>query len=175
MQIGIDTVGSPGAITSSAIGTGTLTFDGGTLQGDGAFSTYTIANAAQITANGGTIDANTNFLTLSGNITDAAAAHGALNVTDSSGFGGTVVLSGTNTYSGGTTISNGAPVQVTNTSSVGSGTVTLNGGQFQAGVNNLVFGNAFGLTSVAGGSAIDFNGYTLTIAGNISDSSGPAP
>ncbi len=178
VRVGVDSVfNTPGdptsGIVSSAIGTGTLTFDGGTLQGDGAFSSYTIANAAQITANGGTIDANTNFLTLSGDIADAAGAHGALTVTDSSGPGGIVVLSGANTYSGGTTISNGVFLQVTNNSSVGTGGVTLNGGAFQAGAGSLVFSNAFGLTSVVGGSAIDANGYTLTIAGNINDSGGP--
>ena len=40
LRVGVDTVGAPGAITSSAIGTGTLTFDGGTLQAGG---NYTIA------------------------------------------------------------------------------------------------------------------------------------
>lgn len=43
------------------------------------------------------------------------------------GGGGTLVLSGVNTYSGGTVIS-ASVVQVTNNSSVGTGTVTLDGG-----------------------------------------------
>src|SRR6202043_2603989 len=50
-----------------------------------------------------------------------------------------LTLSGTNTYSGGTTISAGT-LQVTNNSSIGTGDVTLNGGTFQAdGLSDLTF------------------------------------
>jgi autotransporter-associated beta strand protein len=80
----------------------------------------------------------------------------------------TLVLSGANTYTGGTTISAGA-LQVTNNSSVGSGNVTLNGGLFQAGgLSNLTFSNNFKINNTAFGSAIDANGVLLTISGNIS-------
>ena len=106
VQVGSDTVGVPGAITSSALGTGTLTFDGGTLRGGGDF---TIANAGLLTAAGGTIDAAGHTFTLAGAIADSWGNNGpgTLTITDSAGAGGTVVLSGANTYSGGTVLSGG--------------------------------------------------------------------
>jgi fibronectin-binding autotransporter adhesin len=144
--------------------TALVTFNGGTLQGDGTSSSIGFTNPIQITGNGGTIDANTDNLNFSGNITDAVAGtKGALTITDSSGFGGVIELSGTNTYSGGTTVSNLATVQVINNSSVGTGTVTLNNGQFQAGATGLAFTNNFAITTLGG--ALDANGNTLTILG----------
>jgi autotransporter-associated beta strand protein len=102
-------------ILNSAIGTGTLTFNGGTLQaGDTNFSSdhtgFFIANAAQVTSSGGTIDANGQIFTLAGNIGDnALSIGGTLNIVDSSaGGGGTVVFSGANTYSGATFVGNGS-------------------------------------------------------------------
>jgi autotransporter-associated beta strand protein len=83
-----------------------------------------------------------------------------------------LTLSGTNTYSGGTTISSFGTLQVTNNSSVGTGTVTLQDGLFQAGADGLIFSNAFRINNTPGGSAIDANGYALTISGNITDGSG---
>jgi autotransporter-associated beta strand protein len=86
----------------------------------------------------------------------------------------TLILSGTNTYTGGTTISGFGTVQVTNNSSVGSGTVTLEDGQFQAGAAGLTFNNSFRINQTLAGSAIDANGFVLTISGNITDGSGGA-
>jgi autotransporter-associated beta strand protein len=80
----------------------------------------------------------------------------------------TLVLSGTNTYSGGTTVSNFGVLQATNNSAVGSGTVTLSSGEFQAGgTSNLTFANTFTVLSTPGGSALDANGLTLTLSGNV--------
>src|SRR5258708_2784986 len=85
----------------------------------------------------------------------------------------TLILSGTNTYSGGTTISGGGTLQVTNDSSVGTGNDILNnGGVFQAdGLSDLTFINNFKVNPTGG--FLDSNGIRLTIAGNISDGSGP--
>ena len=83
--------------------------------------------------------------------------------------GGTLVLSGANTYSGGTVISAGI-LQVTNNSSVGTGTVTLDGGTFRAdGASDLTFTNNFAIN--APGGTIDNNLTVLTLSGNITDSS----
>ena len=84
----------------------------------------------------------------------------------------TLILAGTNTYSGGTTISSGGALQVTNNSSVGSGAVTLDSGRFQAdGLSDLTFTNNFKVN--AGGGTIDANGIALTISGNITDGNAP--
>ena len=84
------------------------------------------------------------------------------------------MLSGVNTYSGGTTISAGV-VQVKNStpgtsSSVGTGAVTLNGGTFQAGANNLTFSNAFALNTADG--SVDTNSNTLTLSGAMANGNG---
>ena len=87
---------------------------------------------------------------------------------------GAVELSAANTYSGGTVISGGT-VRVTNSdpgtsSSVGTGTVTLDGGKFQAGANNLDFSNTFEVNTPGG--TIDTNGNTLTVSGTIGNGNG---
>ncbi|AUC95800.1 hypothetical protein CWS35_17285 [Bradyrhizobium sp. SK17] len=170
LVVGTDTVGTPGAIVSSAIGTGRLTFDGGTLQAGG---NYTIANEAAINANGGTIDSNGYRFTYSGNIADGAGGSGSLLIKDSTGTGAPVTLSGSNTYSGGTSVI-GTTVRATNSSSFGSGAVTLQDARVQiGGTSNLTIANNFNINSSTYGSALDANGKTLTIAGNIADGNGP--
>ena len=114
-----NTGGPSSGILNSAIGTGTLLFNGGTLQaGDANFSTdltgFTLANAAQITHSGGTIDAAGQIFTLSGNISDnALSSGGALNIVNSNATAGTVVFSGTNSYSGDTIVGGGTSNPVT--------------------------------------------------------------
>ncbi len=89
--------------------------------------------------------------------------------------GGTAILSGENTYSGGTTITDGTTVEVTNSnpevsSSIGTGELTLDNGILEAGANNLTFSNAVTLTS--NGGTFDTNGNTLTWNGVISGDGG---
>jgi autotransporter-associated beta strand protein len=86
----------------------------------------------------------------------------------------TLTLSSANVYTGGTVVGGGGTLQVTNNSSVGTGTVTLENGQFQAGAAGLAFSNNFKINNTLSGSAIDANGYTLTISGNITDGIGGA-
>jgi autotransporter-associated beta strand protein len=87
---------------------------------------------------------------------------------------GTLQLLGVNTYSGGTFVGGGGTLLVTNSSSVGTGAVTLDNGQFQgAGAAILTFSNNFKINNTTFGSAIDANGQLLTISGNITDGNGP--
>jgi autotransporter-associated beta strand protein len=113
LQLGVDAVfnvvGQPASgIVTSAIGTGTLTFNGGRLQSLG-FSERAIANAVHITANGGTIDSGSGFFRITGDITDAPGASGGRLTFESIAGGGLrlVALSGNNTYSGVTYIDSG--------------------------------------------------------------------
>ena len=82
----------------------------------------------------------------------------------------TLILSGNNTYSGGTVISAGT-LQVTNNNSVGTGAITLDGGTFQAdGVSNLTFTN--GVTITPTGGTVDNNGTVLTLSGVVANDGG---
>jgi uncharacterized protein with beta-barrel porin domain len=162
LQVGVDTVyntaNTPSSgIKSSAIGTGTLTFDGGTLQGpDSGANSTTIANAVQINGTGGTIDSNhSNNFTLSGNITNGNAMIGSLTIEDTTGDSG-VLLSGRNTYSG--------PTIIMSTSEIiagSAGALSPNSAFSVAGFLNLAgFGNT--IYSLSGTGFV--GGGTLTIA-----------
>ena len=157
---------------ANSVGSGTITLDGGTFQMQSpTVSTIAFSNNIVVNAAGGTVDAAGAQVNLQGVIADGVGA-GVLQLADSSGGFGVTILSGTNTYSGGTLVT-GATVQVTNNSSVGTGTVTLNNSAFQAdGLSNLTFTNNFKINNSANGSAIDTNGTTLTITGNITDGTG---
>ncbi|WP_164988378.1 autotransporter outer membrane beta-barrel domain-containing protein [Bradyrhizobium betae] len=159
------------ATSDTSISSGAVTLNGGTFQVDG-FSNLTFANAFKVNTAGGAIDNNGTVLTLVGLISNGDGDTGVLKVTDSSGGFGTTVLSAPNTYSGGTKVI-GATLQVTNNQSAGTGTITLESGLFQAdGLSDLTIGNNFKINGGGPGGAIDSNGTTLTIAGNISDGVG---
>ncbi|WP_245284737.1 autotransporter domain-containing protein [Bradyrhizobium sp. th.b2] len=102
---------------------GRLIFDGGTLEVSGAG--FTSSRAVQIGSNGGTVQADTGSLALSGVIADLGGATGAVTKTGN----GTLVLSGNNTYSGGTII-NAGMLQLSGAGTLGaaSATTTVNGG-----------------------------------------------
>ncbi|WP_245452624.1 autotransporter outer membrane beta-barrel domain-containing protein [Bradyrhizobium sp. C9] len=102
---------------------GRLIFDGGTLEVSGAG--FTSSRAVQIGSNGGTVQADGGLLTLSGVIADLGGATGAVTKTGN----GTLVLSGNNTYSGGSIINAGV-LQLFGAGTLGaaSGTTTVNSG-----------------------------------------------
>jgi autotransporter-associated beta strand protein len=84
-----------------SLGNGSLTLDGGTLQPVGVISW---GIPIKINGAGGTIDAHAApFFQLGGDISDGTGGPGPLTLT-SSGGPGVLYLSGTNTYSGATTI-----------------------------------------------------------------------
>jgi autotransporter-associated beta strand protein len=153
---------------NNAVGSGVVTLDGGTFRSGAANLNF--ANDFLINATGGTIDNGHRRLTLSGVISDGIGAPAQLTLIG--GPNGTTILSGVNTYSGGTLVSR-TTVQVRNNSAVGTGTVTLNQGQFQAGAANLNISNSFAINDTPAGSAIDNNNRVLTLSGNITDGNGP--
>ena len=116
--------------TSSSIGTGSLTLNGGTLRYTGvALGTANFSTA--LGANGGTLDAVSSIFysgTLSGS--------GTLNILDSSGGGNAwLFTTGSPGFTGNINIGSGSPGSgflqvrgVTSANQVGTGTVTVNGG-----------------------------------------------
>jgi autotransporter-associated beta strand protein len=157
----------------SALGTGRLTMAQGTTLAFDSSANYTVANNI-------TISGDPTFTTPAGTtqtISGVISNGGLPGIVEVNG-GGTLVLSGANTYSGGTNVI-GSNLRVTNStlgisSSVGTGPVTLQGAQFQAGAAGLTFSNNFKINNTPPGSAIDANGFLLTISGNITDGSGGA-
>ncbi|QEL26902.1 hypothetical protein FQV39_30015 (plasmid) [Bosea sp. F3-2] len=162
-----------GSITGSgalAIGggtqflTGTNTYAGGTVIavgsalriGDGGTSGSIVGNVT----NDGTLTFNrSNDISFSGNISGSGSLRklGA----------GTLVLSGFNTYNGGTLVTAGV-LQAGSPDAIGSGMLTLNGGTFRAGTSFInSFANPIGLGAVGG--TIDVNGQVMLLSGNISD------
>ncbi len=62
-------------------------------------------------------------------------------------------------------------MQANNSNAVGTGAVTLDGGRFIAGANNLSFSNQFKIDNLfnANGGIIDNGGMTLTLSGVIAN------
>jgi autotransporter-associated beta strand protein len=174
LQLGVDSVfnvvGQPSSgIVSSAIGKGTLTFDGGTLQSL-PLSERAIANAIQITANGGTIDSGSGFFRITGDITDAPGSIGGRLTFESIAGAGLreVALSGNDTYSGityidsGTVIANSTTALSLNSAFEVNTGATLTLSSFSNSIASLADGNAGGgvvQNASASGTA------TLTITG----------
>jgi fibronectin-binding autotransporter adhesin len=102
----------------------------------------------------------------SGTITDEAGGSEVLAL-DIAGAG-TQVLSGSNSYTGGTTLESGATLGIGSNSALGAGGLTLNGGTLQA-EGDFTVGNA---TTVSAGSTIDANGHNFTLSSAISGSAG---
>ena len=99
-------------VNQTSVGTGMVTLDGGTLY---FHENSTLANAFTIGAGGGTISGEPVSIAIGGNIAGA----GALTKLGT----GVLTLSGTNTYSGGTTVSAGT---LTGTTSSVQGAIANN-------------------------------------------------
>jgi len=152
---------------SSALGTGTVSMAAGTTLSFLNAANYTLTNKFQISGDPIFTPPVNTTQTISGTISNATGPAPA-GIVDMEGAG-TLVLSGTNSYSGGTIISAGT-VQVTNDNSVGTGTVTLDGGTFQAGAAGLSFSNNFAINPTNG--TIDTQAKTLTLSGTVADGTG---
>ncbi|WP_205965773.1 beta strand repeat-containing protein, partial [Paraburkholderia guartelaensis] len=139
---------------------GNLSFDGGTLAVTG--SGFTSARSTTLNAGGGTFDiAPSGTLTMNGVISGV----GALAKTDS----GTLVLAGANTYTGGTTISEGT-LQLGNGGTSGSivGNVANDGTLAFDRSDTLTYGGV-----VSGTGALVQMGTGTTVLNAISTYSGP--
>ncbi|UNK61500.1 autotransporter outer membrane beta-barrel domain-containing protein [Buttiauxella ferragutiae] len=138
---------------------GALAFNGGTLESSGTFST---ARTTTLNTKGGTLDVDTGkTLTLSGVISGV----GKLTKTDA----GKLVLSGANTYSGGTEISAGT-VSVASDSALGAadGVLTIDNATLETSAS--MTSTRTTMLNAAGATLNVDDGTTLTLNGIIEGS-----
>ena len=103
--------------TQLAAGNVTSRFAGGTLT---AATTGTVANNFTVASQGGTIDTSNQTLTATGTVSDSGTGAGALTVKG----GGKLVLSGNNSYTGGTYVDGGV-LQLNSTTAAGTGAIHM--------------------------------------------------
>src|ERR1700731_1828761 len=142
------------------LGTGPLSFDGGTLQALATGGGITSTKAITLNGGGGT------FLADTGTTSTLNRARGGVGAFTKDGLG-TLPLSGANAYSGGTTISAGVLiVSADNNLGVPSGGLTFNGGTLQFG-SAFNLGNTRTITLNGSGGTFDTNGFNTSISQGI--------
>jgi fibronectin-binding autotransporter adhesin len=184
LQIGSDSVGSVGSITSSAIGKGGLTLNAGKISSDSSTS-RTLLNAVTFggnitigdTTNNGTLTFSaaadlggaTRVLTVdSGVILGGVVSNGSITKEGS----GVLTLSAANTYSGGTQL-NAGTVVLGHADGLGSaGTITLGGGTLQYGSGVSTDLSARFSTAASQQYLIDTNGNNVTFGTGLTSSGG---
>jgi fibronectin-binding autotransporter adhesin len=155
----------------SASGTGPFGYNSAVTGGGGILNLNNFNVSIGSLAGSGTVAMGTGTLTVGGNNASPATYSG--NITGSGGLvkvgTGTLNLSGSSTYSGGTVIDSG-PVLLGNGSSLGTGTITLAGGAL-VGNGNFTLTNS--IVAQAGTNSLLYivaNQGNLNLTGNITGS-----
>lgn len=183
--------GTQGSLTGPVMNNGVLAFNrsdvlgfGGVTSGSGALKQLgagtLILTGANTYSGGTTVAAGTLQIggggtagSIIGNVMNSAAL--AFNRSDDISFAGaisgsgilkqlgagTLTLTGTNTYSGGTQI-NAGRVQIASTANLGSGSLSLDGGTLAVGANSFSLGRSVQLNAGGGGFEVGA-GATLTL------------
>ncbi len=150
---------------NKALGTGNLAISDGTTLRAGA-ADLALANNIDI-AGLGKVDTGANTLTLNGSVADGPQAIGTLSKIGS----GNLVLNGSNSYTGGTNLDEGA-ITVGHNNALGTGKLTMaEGTTLRAGANNFTVANEIKITRQG---TFDTGDNTLTISGSIGDGIGLA-
>ena len=178
-------VNSPAALVSQGtivnVNAGTLSINAATALGNlatvnlsnsgtlnvGANQTISALNSSgAITVGVGTVNLNSGALTIGSTDGLSSSFGGTIRGTGSlaKGGDGNVTLFGTNSYSGGTTVSSGTLIAAT-TTSLGSNAVTLSGGTLRVVPSSgTTMSSGFGLAQLNGGATVAGNVLTLTTA-----------
>ncbi|MBV9461251.1 MAG: autotransporter domain-containing protein [Bradyrhizobium sp.] len=146
---------------NNAVGTGPVTLENGIFQAGGV-GNLTFMNSFKVNSSalGGGLDANGVALTIAGNISGT----GLLTIFDSSFFG-KVVLTGTNTYTGGTFICSCATLQLGDVTHMAS----IVGNVTNEGLFNIINANTTRITSITNDAS--FGSASTTFASGTSASS----
>ena len=170
-------------IVFKSTGTGTINFNGGTLRAAAADNVYGTGDnfmgnmtAANVQAGGAIVDTNSFAITISNNLLHdpglpATTADGGLKVLDSVG-GGSLTLTGDNTFNGITNVVSGT-LNVNSANALGGSTLNL----VPANAGTLNFGNtgttitAYTLGGIQGSNNLSLqdtgaNNFALTVGGN---------
>ncbi len=141
-------------------------FDGGTLFVDigGVFG----GNFA-ITSNGGTIDQNGLYSTFTGIFSDdLTSGPGSLTITNTGPSTGSVTLTGQNTYTGTTTINSGATLALAGSGSIEYSSGVIVNGTFS--IDNTTSGAS--ITTLSGNGSVTLGGQNLNITSGGSNGNG---
>ena len=147
-------------------------FAGGTLVMNASGTT---SQPFTITSSNGRIDQAGYATVLSGNISDDTNGVAGKLTISNSGSGGSVTLSGNNTYSGGTEVGAGANLIISSSSSIGSGRLALVGtSTIPATLSTLASMTLSNHISVVGDPIFNIaTGTTLTVTNPIVDGGSP--
>ena len=151
---------------ANALGTGKVILNAGTLDLHGtsvAFGALSGSSGTLITNTVGGTSALTSTVasgtsTYAGNIADGAGA-----VAINKAGAGTLTLSGSNSYSGGTTVSGGT-LQVGNVNALATGALTVNGGTLDLNGNSLAVGALSGSAGSIASTVSGTSTLTTTVA-----------
>ena len=167
------------ASSSSALGSGNVTFGGGTLQ-YGTTSAAGTDLSGRIVSSGSAISLDTDGQTVTYAGALASSNTGGLTLQDSAGSPGSLTLGGVDAYTGATTVTSGA-LNLTGTLT-NSSSVTVNGGSFSTSgkvaaattvtVNNGSFTvNSGGDVAAATTLAINGGNFTVNSGGTVAAAS----
>jgi autotransporter-associated beta strand protein len=134
-------------------------FVGGTLKSDVASVTqnFTIDDSANGASS--TIDQNGMDSNYSGVLSDAAGKTGSITV-GNSGTGGSVTFSGSNTYTGTTTIDSNATLALSGNGSISSSSAVIDNGSLDISATN----SGASINSLSGNGAVALGSKTLTLS-----------
>ena len=162
LEFGNGTTGAlTGVGTVSVAGTSTVLFD----LANSSIYTGSITNAGASLVEANPISGN--IQTLSGNITGATAKF-----EQNGGATGTTVLSGNNTYGGGTILAGGV-LNLGSSGAIGTaGTISFTGGTLQYSASNTTDYSSRFSTAASQAYSIDTNSQNVTLGSNLTSSGG---
>ncbi|WP_265595525.1 autotransporter-associated beta strand repeat-containing protein [Verrucomicrobium sp. BvORR106] len=144
-----------------------------TIATGGILMTSTVTSAVSINNNNLTSGNGQDLIvhqhSTAANLTIASAITGSIGLTKSGA--GNLVLTGTNTYTGGTYV-NGGQLTITKAGALGTGVTVLNGGTLAVSTAAVDLANTYTMQIGANGGTLRHEGFRFYIRGVISDVAG---